>query len=117
MLAGRGPALITFRGRQIRRVTGFVDLADLTCPDGHRVKLGGFTIRGNGALTCIHRINRNDECGALIWLLLLTGSERRKHFFAADVEYRELVMWEEKGATLPEIWHYLRADFHREHAR
>jgi hypothetical protein len=114
MLRERGPDLITFRGRSIVRARGFVQIEDLMCPDGHRVKLKGFTIRGDGGLTCIHRTDANrSECGALIWLLLLTGSERRRHFFAADVEYRELVAWEEHGATLTEIWHYLGVDFHR----
>ncbi|MDB4913767.1 MAG: hypothetical protein JWM95_1411 [Gemmatimonadetes bacterium] len=113
-LPERGPSTFRFRGRMLTRVHGFADVDELTCPDHHRVLLGGFTIREDGALTCTNKASAGaGECGALLWLLFVQGANRRKRFYAADVVYAELDLWEKNGASVQEILQYLGAWFAR----
>jgi hypothetical protein len=114
MTADRGPSTITFRGREIQRVHGFVELPTLSCPLHHRLKLGGFTIHGAGGLTCHNKASPGGpECGALLWLLQVPVNRQTRRFYAADVTWRELQLWEERGYTAEDVLRYLGAWFSR----
>jgi hypothetical protein len=114
-----GPTQITFRGRLIHRDHGFVDVKDITCPDGHRVRLGAVKILADAGLTCTHAITggvgiqRGGECGALMWLLYLPSAGHLKRFYVSDMEYRELEFWERQGYGAEEVLRYIGAWFTR----
>jgi hypothetical protein len=110
----RGPSIITFRGEPLERAHGFVDLPELVCPDLHRMKLGGFTILDSGALACMNKARAGRSvCGALMYLLQIPANRHRRRFYAADVEYRELELWEARGYVAEDVLRYLGAWFSR----
>ena len=115
MLQVPGPRIITFRGRPFPRQAGHTTLDDLTCPDGHRLKLKGMVIREDGALRCTSRTTQpakddwQGECGALMWLLTIPAAGRKLRFWAADVAYEELELWQRESASVDEILMYLGA--------
>lgn len=110
----RGPATILFRGRTIHRQHGFIELPFLICPDHHRIKRGGATIRSDGALTCTHRDRQGaPECGALMWMLNVPGGGYQQRFYVADVTLQELQFWEQQQYGAEDVLRYLGAWFSR----
>jgi hypothetical protein len=80
----------------------------------HRMKLGGFTIRGDGGLTCHNKATQGGaECGAVLWLLQVPANRHMRRFYVADVEYRELELWEQRGYVAEDVLRYLGAWFSR----
>lgn len=113
MIIAPGPSTITFRGREVVRWRGFVDLNSLVCPDEHRVKTGGFTVLEHAGLRCGNKaVAGGGECGALIWVLFIPGPGPRL-FYGADVEHKELQFWMQEHYGLEEIMRYLGAWFTR----
>jgi hypothetical protein len=113
MTVALGPTTITFRGREIPRVHGFVELRDLQCPLFHRLKMGGFTIR-EGGLTCQNKASPGGpECGALLWLLQMPVNRHSRRFYASDVTWHELQLWEARGYSAEDVLRYLGAWFSR----
>lgn len=110
----RGPSTIVFGGRTIHRQHGFVDINALTCPDHHRVKRAGSSFGERGALTCTHRPAAGQgECGALLWILLIPGDRYQQRFYAADVTFQELAMWEQRLYSAEDVLRYLGGWFTR----
>lgn len=113
MLASRGPTTITFRGRSISREQGFVHPEDIVCPDGHSMR-SSIAIVGELGLTCTHKSAEGSKmCGAMLYIVLLPAPKRESLFFVADVEYHELVRWQEDRYTLEDVFRYLGVWFTR----
>jgi hypothetical protein len=113
-LVAPGPTTIPFRGHVIPRDKGFVDMRDITCPDGHRVRLAGALVRDEVGLTCHHAIGSSSgECGALLWLLYVPTAGHRKRFYVADITIAEHDLWEREHYSVEDVLRYLGAWFTR----
>lgn len=110
MIVAPGPTTIRFRGREIPRGQGFIDLPELECPDGHRIKLDAVVLIDSVGLRCHNRARQGaGECGALLYLLYLPAAGGKRRFYAADVEYGELAMWEQQRFQTDDSLRYLGA--------
>lgn len=106
-LVTRGPSTIEFRGRQIDRLAKFVDPEEITCPDGHHIK-SSVVIVGELGLRCEHKATPSGPyCGALLWVVMLPAPRHESLFFYADVEYRELLAWQNARYSIQDIFRYL----------
>lgn len=112
MLPTPGPPTFTFRGKLLVRAHGFAYLHEITCPNGHQLKMQSFRISEDGVAWCQHRAAAGQsECGAVLWLLYVPGRGRKRSFYVADIELREHDLWEQHRAGVDDILDYLGASF------
>lgn len=109
----RASRYITWRGREIIRGVGFLEGERITCPSGHDVVPKDF-VMGDVVLVCNDRPAKGHaECGALIYVQVITGRGNSRRFWLADCTRTEMREIERLGLDLDGVRAYFGASFPR----